>query len=69
MASIKVCKEEENTLVVTHSGVIMTLMSYVYDTPFEDMARHYKMGNAKIVQLDGDLFYQRYSQLHSFNKS
>ena len=64
-----ISKEEENTRVGTHSGVIMTLMSYVYDTPFEDMARHYKMGNAKIVQLDGDLFYQRYSQLHSFNKS
>lgn len=57
-----ISREDENTLVVTHSGVIMTLLSYVYDTPFEDMARHYKMGNAKIVELDRDLFYKRYRQ-------
>lgn len=52
--------EEQDTLVVTHSAVIMTLMSYVYDTPFEDMARNYKTGNAVIVELKPDLFYERY---------
>lgn len=53
-------KEKDNTLIVTHSAVIMTLMSYVYDTPFEEMARNYKTGNAQIVELDKDLFYKRY---------
>ncbi|MBD5546701.1 MAG: histidine phosphatase family protein [Lachnospiraceae bacterium] len=48
-------KEKGNVLVVTHSAVIMTLMSYVYDTPFEDMAKNYKTGNAGIVELDVDL--------------
>ncbi len=53
-------KEGQDVLVVTHSAVIMTLMSYVHDTPFEDMARNYKTGNASIVELDTDLFYDRY---------
>lgn len=53
-------KEEEDTLLVTHSAVIMTLMSYLYDTPFEDMARNYKIGNAEIIELDLNLFYKRY---------
>ncbi len=52
--------ESEDTLAVTHSAVIMTLMSYLYDTPFEDMARNYRTGNAEIVELDQELFYQRY---------
>lgn len=45
-------KDEGNVLVVTHSAVIMTLLSYIYDTPFEDMARNYKTGNAGIVEID-----------------
>ena len=52
--------EGQDTLVVTHSAVIMTLMSYVYDTPFEDMAKNYKTGNAVIVELASDLLYERY---------
>lgn len=50
-------KEGQDILLVTHSAVIMTLMSYVYDTPFEDMAKNYKTGNATIVELDTDLLY------------
>lgn len=53
-------KEEADTLAVTHSAVIMTLMSYLYDTPFEDMAKNYRTGNAEIVELDQELFHQRY---------
>lgn len=52
-------KEGQDVLIVTHSAVIMTLMSYVYDTPFEDMARLYKAGNASIVELDAELLYVR----------
>lgn len=52
-------KEGQDVLIVTHSAVIMTLMSYVYDTPFEDMARLYKTGNASIVELDTEFLYGR----------
>ncbi len=48
-----------NVLIVTHSAVIMTLMSYIYDTPFEDMARNYKIGNTKIVELNPALLQER----------
>lgn len=43
--------EKGNILIVTHSAVIMTLLSYLYETPFEDMARKYKTGNAQIVEI------------------
>lgn len=52
-------KEGQDVLIVTHSAVIMTLMSYIYDTPFEDMAKLYKTGNASIVELDAELLYVR----------
>lgn len=55
-----IMSEGEDVLSITHSAVIMTLMSYIHDTPFEDMARNYKTGNTQIVELDKDLFYQRY---------
>lgn len=45
-------KETENTLIVTHSAVIMTLMSYLHETPFEDMAKNFKTGNAVVVEID-----------------
>ena len=54
-------KEKGNILMVTHSAVIMTLLSYIYDTPFEDMARKYKTGNAQIVEIDAELL-QRLSR-------
>lgn len=53
-------KEGQDVLIVTHSAVIMTLMSYIYDTPFEDMAQNYRTGNATIVELDSELFYNKY---------
>ncbi len=55
-------RDGQDALNITHSAVIMTLMSYLYDTPFEDMARNYKTGNTQIVELDKELFYQRYNQ-------
>lgn len=48
-----------NVLIVTHSAVIMTLMSHIYDTPFEDMARNYKIGNTEIVELNPALLQER----------
>ena len=52
----------EDVLNITHSAVIMTLMSYLYDTPFEDMARNYRTGNTQIVELNKGLFYERYTK-------
>lgn len=51
-------KNTENVLIVTHSAVIMTLLTYLYDTPFEDMAKNYKTGNAGIVEIDQNLFHK-----------
>lgn len=56
-------RDRQDVLSITHSAVIMTLMSYLNDTPFEDMARNYKTGNTQIVELDQDLFYQRYKRI------
>lgn len=48
----KVSKEEGgNALVVTHSAVIMTLLSYLHDKPFEDMAKNFKTKNTELVVL------------------
>lgn len=51
-----------NVLAVTHSGVIMTLLSFVYDTPFEDMAKNYKTRNTGIVELKPELFWNKYKR-------
>lgn len=52
----------ENVLAVTHSAVIMTLMSYIYKTPFEEMAKNYKTGNTGIVEIDPELFRKGYTE-------
>lgn len=51
-----------NVLMVSHSAVIMTLMTYLYDTPFEDMARNYKTGNTGVVEIEQGLFHKRYKK-------
>lgn len=53
---------EGNALIVTHSAIIMTLMSYIYDTPFEDMAKNYKTGNTGIVELEKEELYKKIIQ-------
>ena len=53
---------EGNALIVTHSAIIMTIMSYVYDTPFEDMAKNYKTGNTGIVELEKEELYKKIVQ-------
>lgn len=55
-------KEKEDTLVVTHSADIMSLMSCVYQTPFHEMIKHYKTENCGIVVLEGnDILNLQYS--------
>lgn len=55
-------KSVGNILAVTHSAVIMTLLSFVYDTPFEDMAKNYKTGNTGIVEIEPELFFDKYKE-------
>lgn len=43
-----------NVLIVTHSAVIMTFLSYLYEKPFEDMARNFKTKNAELIEIDAD---------------
>lgn len=45
----------EACLVVTHSAVIMTLLSYLYEKPFEDMAKNFKTKNTELVELGEDM--------------
>ncbi len=42
----------EDVLVVTHSAVIMALMAYLRDTPFEEMKKIYKTENCKVIELE-----------------
>lgn len=44
--------EGENVLVVVHSAVIMSLLSYVYDKPFEEMSRNFRTKNGEIIELE-----------------
>lgn len=48
-------EEKEDVLVVTHSAVIMTLMSYIYQKPFDDMAKNFKTKNTEIVIIEEKL--------------
>lgn len=38
--------ETGDIVIVTHSAIIMTIRSYIYDTPFHEMAKRYKLRNA-----------------------
>lgn len=49
-------KEDADILIVTHSAIIMTLLSYINATPFHEMAKRYKVRNAGMVIVEkGDL--------------
>ena len=41
-------------VLVTHSAVIMSLMAYLNNTPFNQMVSHYKLNNTGIVQIKGE---------------
>lgn len=43
-------------LIVTHSAVIMTILSFLYEKPFEDMAKNFKTHNAEIVEIEEKIF-------------
>lgn len=43
---------DRRILIVTHSAVIMSLLSHLNRTPFHEMVKRYRMQNAQIVELD-----------------
>ena len=43
-----------DVLIVTHSAVIMTLLSYLRDTPFSQMVENYNMKNTEIVEIESN---------------
>ena len=45
---------DRRILIITHSAVIMSLLSYLNRTPFEEMVKRYKMQNAQITGLDAE---------------
>ena len=47
--------EKEHILIVTHSAVIMSLLCYFSNTPFEDMLQ-FKITNAGISEFDSEQF-------------
>lgn len=49
-------KQNGNVLVVTHSAVIMTLLCFIHNTPFEDMVKNYNIKNAEVVEIDSKEF-------------
>ena len=51
----KAAKEQGDSLIITHSAVIMTLLSYLNGTPFADMAKNFKTKNTELVKLGEDM--------------
>lgn len=47
--------EEGDIVVVTHSADIMTLLSFIYDTPFHEMVKRYKTENTAVVEIDAEV--------------
>ncbi len=50
-----ISSEEENVLVVVHSAVIMALLSYIYEKPFEEMSRNFRTSNGEIIELESGM--------------
>lgn len=44
-------REQEHILIVSHSAILMSLMSFLHDTPFQDMHRNYKTKNTGTISL------------------
>lgn len=46
--------ERENIAIVTHSAVIMCILCYITNTPFDEMTK-FKADNTIIIEIDGEL--------------
>lgn len=42
-------------VAVTHSADIMSLMSFINDTPFHEMVKRYRTGNTAVVEIEADV--------------
>lgn len=42
-------------VVVTHSADIMSLLSFIYDTPFHEMVKRYRTGNTEVVEIEAEV--------------
>lgn len=47
-------QETEDTIVVSHSAVLMAVRCYLSCLPFEEMAKRFKTQNAEAVKLDSE---------------
>ena len=47
--------ESGDVLIVTHSAVIMSLLSCINDTPFQEMILRYRTQNCTVVEVEGDV--------------
>ena len=54
----------KNILIVTHSAVIMTLLSYLNNTPFEEMHENYKTKNTELIKLTSEQCEKLFSPLN-----
>lgn len=45
-------------VVVTHSADIMSLMSFINDTPFHEMVKRYRTGNTAVVEIESEVIEQ-----------
>ena len=55
-----------DVLVVTHSANIMTLLSYMNQTKFEDMNRNFPVRNAEMVEIEGEEIIELCCEYSSF---
>lgn len=46
-------------LVVAHSAIIISLQAWMDDTPFHEMAKRYRTGNAEAVAFEASRLYQQ----------
>ena len=46
---------EGDIVVVTHSADIMSLMSFINDTPFHEMVKRYKTGNTAVIEIEAEV--------------
>lgn len=50
--------DEGDIVIVTHSADIMTLLSFIYDTPFYEMVKRYKTENAAVIEIEPEVIEQ-----------
>lgn len=52
-------QETRDVVVVTHSADIMSLLSFLNDTPFHEMVKRYKTANTAVIELESEILKSR----------